>query len=96
MDLQLFKQSLSSAKAPSGTSIYLQSLWEDGKGNWEQSHNLIQDLTDKTAAWIHAYLHRKEGDNWNADYWYSKAGRKRPSVSLEEEWETIAEFCINN
>jgi hypothetical protein len=94
MDLQLFKQSLSSPKAPSGTSIYLQALWEDGKGNWDQSHHLIQDLTDKTAAWIHAYLHRKEGDIWNADYWYSKAGRKRPSVSLEEEWETIVEFCI--
>jgi len=96
MDLQLFKQSLSSPQPPSGTSVYLLALWEDGKGNWEQSHNLIQDLTDKTAAWIHAYLHRKEGDIWNADYWYSKAGRKRPSVSLEEEWETITEFCINN
>jgi hypothetical protein len=94
MDLQSFKRSLSSPKAPSGTSIYLQALWEDGKGNWEQSHHLIQDLTDKTAAWIHAYLHRKEGDIWNADYWYSKAGRKRPAVSLEEEWETIVEFCI--
>ena len=96
MDLQIFKESLASPKAPSGTSIYLQALWEDGKGNWEQSHNLIQDLTDKTAAWIHAYLHRKEGDIWNADYWYSKAGRKRPAASLEEEWETIVEYCINN
>ncbi|MBC7850087.1 MAG: hypothetical protein H7Y31_10140 [Chitinophagaceae bacterium] len=89
MDSIAFQQSLSNAKAPAGLSIYLESLWYDGKGDWDQSHNLIQDLTDNTAAWIHAYLHRKEGDNWNADYWYQKAGRKRPGLSLQEEWEAI-------
>ena len=94
MDLAFFKQSLSSAKPPPGLDIYLESLWEDARGNWDRSHNLIQDLTDKKAAWIHAYLHRKEGDIWNADYWYSKAGRKRPELTLEEEWETIVEELI--
>jgi hypothetical protein len=50
---------------------------------------LIQDVDDKTAAWIHAYLHRKEGDLFNADYWYRNAGKQRPSISLDKEWEQI-------
>jgi len=94
MDLHSFKQSLSLNQVPPGSGIYLEALWEDGKGNWEQSHTLIQDLTDKTAAWIHAYLHRKEGDVWNADYWYSKAGKKRPDSTLMEEWETLVNSLL--
>ena len=61
----------------------------DAKGDWEKSHNIAQDIHSDTGSWIHAYLHRKEGDIFNADYWYSKAGKKRPSVSLEKEWEEI-------
>ena len=94
MDLQTFEQSLTTDTPPAEASIYLQALWYDRKGNWNKSHELIQDLPDKDAAWIHAYLHRKEGDTWNADYWYRKAGRKRPSVSLEEEWEQISAELI--
>ena len=90
MNLTTFKQSLSADTPPTDASVYLQALWYDGKGNWDRSHELIQDLPDADAAWLHAYLHRKEGDNWNADYWYRKAGHKRPSVSLDEEWEQIA------
>ena len=89
MTVQDFKNSLSETKAPASLSVYLQSLWYDGKEDWEQAHTIIQDIPDKTASWIHAYLHRKEGDIWNADYWYSKAGRKRPYVSLQQEWEGI-------
>ena len=90
MELFAFKQTLVNASPPSGLSVYAQALWHDAKGDWDKGHQLIQDLPDKNAAWIHAYLHRKEGDNWNADYWYNKAGRKRPAVSLNEEWEQIA------
>lgn len=90
MDIATFKESLQSANPPQ-TTIYLQSLWYDGKNNWNKAHELIQDLQDKNAAWIHAYLHRKEGDTWNADYWYSKAGRKRPGITLQEEWEQLAQ-----
>ncbi|NTS41314.1 hypothetical protein HRG84_10400 [Flavisolibacter sp. BT320] len=86
MNFEAFSQSLTADRPPDSLSVYLQSLWWDGKGNWEKSHEMIQDLPDKNAAWIHAYLHRKEGDSWNADYWYNRAGRKRPSHSLEEEW----------
>ncbi len=89
MNLQSFKKSITETTLPIGMTIYLQSLWYDAKGNWTKSHELIQDLEDKTAAWIHAYLHRKEGDQWNADYWYRKAGKKSPSSSLEQEWEEL-------
>lgn len=89
MNITDFKKSLSSNHPPEESTIYLEALWYDAKGEWEKAHELIQDLADNTAAWIHAYLHRKEGDSWNADYWYNKAGRKRPAASLNEEWEQI-------
>ena len=89
MTLNDFKNSFSATSPPAGLSIYLQALWYDAKGDWEKAHSLIQDVPDKTASWIHAYLHRQEGDNWNADYWYSKAGKKGPSSSLEEERDQI-------
>lgn len=67
----------------------LLSLWYDGHGDWKSAHDQVDQLPGKSAARIHAYLHRKEGDQWNSDYWYSKAGERRPSVSLEEEWEEL-------
>lgn len=90
MDVNSFRESLADGNPPTSVSVYAQALWYDAKGNWHRAHELIQDLTDKNAAWIHAYLHRKEGDSWNADYWYTRAGRKRPNASLAEEWEQIA------
>ncbi|MBX0333035.1 hypothetical protein K3G39_07280 [Pontibacter sp. HSC-14F20] len=90
MNLSTFKASLTAPTPPPEASVYLQALWYDAKGDWDKAHVLIQDLPDKTAAWIHAYLHRKEGDTWNADYWYSRGGRKRPATTLVEEWESIA------
>jgi hypothetical protein len=95
MNLSLFKEGLSGSEPPQQSSIYLKALWYDAKGEWDKSHNLIQDVNDKNASWIHAYLHRKEGDNGNADYWYSKAGKKRPSISLEKEWEEITEAFLS-
>jgi len=89
MDSSTFKQSLSDSAPPADASVYLQALWYDAKGDWHKSHELIQDLPDKNAAWIHAYVHRKEGDTWNADYWYRRAGRTRPQLTLEEEWDQI-------
>jgi len=96
MNLHDFISSTSQLHPPEEISVYLTSLWHDAKGNWEKAHDVIQELEDKTASWIHAYLHRKEGDLWNADYWYSKAGRKRPNVSLEEEWKDISASVISN
>lgn len=94
MDLKTFKESLQTGKIPDGLSVYLQALWHEGRGQWQTSHELVQDVPDKNASWIHAYLHRKEGDTWNADYWYTKAGKKRPAASLEQEWEQIATFFL--
>ena len=90
MNRDEFEESLSCAAPPAPASVYLQALWHDAKGNWEKAHVLIQDLPDEAAAWIHAYLHRKEGDLWNADYWYRNAGQRRPALSLQQEWEQLA------
>ena len=94
MNLEDFRKGLSAAAPPSGINDYLKSLWYDGKGNWEKAHTIIQDMEDKTASWIHAYLHRKEGDEWNAQYWYTKAGKKMPAESLEKEWEGIVKALL--
>jgi hypothetical protein len=70
-------------------SIELQSLWYDAKGDWEKAHTLVQDLNSKEAAWVHAYLHRKEGDVSNAGYWYRRSGKPEFKGELEQEWEDI-------
>ncbi|HZY36309.1 MAG TPA: hypothetical protein VFE53_06650 [Mucilaginibacter sp.] len=93
--LTAFKESLKSAAPVTGLSVQLRSLWYDGKGDWHMAHAQVDQLTDQASAWVHAYLHRKEGDIWNADYWYRKAGRTRPETSLEKEWEDLAvEFLV--
>lgn len=93
MTWEEFEKSLQSIEPPA-VSVYLKSLWYDGIDDWEEAHTIIQNIEDKTAAWIHAYLHRKEGDIWNADYWYSRAGKKRPDLSLEEEWTSIVRALL--
>ena len=89
MTLAEFRNSTQQEIPPAGISVYLKALWFDGRDDWEAAHTSIQDVSDSSAAWIHAYLHRKEGDLFNADYWYKRAGKKRPASSLEEEWEDI-------
>jgi hypothetical protein len=87
--LAAFKESLKSDEPRTALSVQLRSLWYDGKGDWHKAHAQVDQLTDRASAWVHAYLHRKEGDSWNADYWYRKAGRTRPGISLEKEWEEL-------
>ena len=67
--------------------IYLKALELEKAGDWDASHRLIQQYLTIEACWIHAYLHRVEGDTGNAAYWYSKAGRAFPGTDLESEWE---------
>ena len=91
--LAAFKQSLNLEEPAAGLSVQLRSLWYDGKGDWRQAHAQGDQLTDQASAWVHAYLHRKEGHVWNADYWYNKAGQTRPDTSLEKESEgLVVEF----
>ena len=87
--LSEFKESFNSDQPADGLSLQLKSLWYDGKGDWHRAHAQIDHLNDKESAWVHAYLHRKEGDIWNADYWYSKARQVRPNLSLDEEWKQL-------
>jgi len=94
MQFETFKKSITDKKIPDDASVYLQSLWHDAVDNWSKAHSLVDNLEDATACWVHAYLHRKEGDIWNADYWYRKAGRKRPDISLDAEWETIVKALL--
>ena len=72
-----------------GLSPILAALWWDAQGNWERAHEIAQAVEHSEGDWVHAYLHRKEGDLSNADYWYRRAGRTRPEGSLREEWTTI-------
>jgi len=94
MNFEQFNNSLNQNNPPENSSDYIRALWYDAKDNWQKAHELIQDIEDKSAAWIHAYLHRKEGDIWNADYWYNRAGKKRPSVSLQEEWKDLVKAML--
>lgn len=89
MEYEQFIGSLQEQAPPQQLSPLLQALWYDGKEDWERSHNVAQDINDRNGSWIHAYLHRKEGDLSNARYWYHKAGKSEPNVSLKEEWKML-------
>lgn len=85
-----FRDSLQQSRPPEGLSLALQALWYDAKGNWDRAHELAQEREDAEGNWVHAYLHRVEGDEFNAGYWYRRAGRPFSPLSLEKEWEQIA------
>jgi len=93
-NLKTFKESIDTNTLPVGISVQLKALWYDARGDWHKAHTLVDQLNDSSSALIHAYLHRKEGDIWNADYWYNRAKSTRPDVTLSEEWEALVErFC---
>ena len=94
MTWQEFNDSLLKDTPPDALPPYLQALWFDGKGDWGRAHEVAQEIDDRTGSWIHAYLHRKEGDPGNAAYWYRRAGKPVPSVSLAEEWEVITKTLL--
>jgi len=94
MDLEKFKHSTQHTTPPEELSPVLKALWFDRKGDWEEAHELVDNKSGNTAAWVHAYLHRKEGDIWNADYWYRQANRTRPNYGLEREWEQIVKELL--
>ena len=89
MTLDDFKATLEGTTPPQ-VSPLLRALWHDAKGDWDAAHELAQEVNDENGAWVHAYLHRKEGDEGNAGYWYRHAGRPHSRASLEAEWGEIA------
>jgi hypothetical protein len=95
MNLSDFIASLSQDSPPASLSLQLSSLWFDGKGDWKTAHDLINDENDKDSAWVHAYLHRKEGDHGNAGYWYRRAGKEHSQLPLEDEWIEIGKFFVS-
>jgi hypothetical protein len=86
--LSEFKKTLNSSLPPEVPSL-LKALWYDANNNWDKAHSIAQDIHSSEGSWIHAYLHRKEGDLPNAKYWYNMAGRMMPTYSLQKEWDEI-------
>jgi hypothetical protein len=89
-----FKASLAGASPAPGLAAPLAGLWWAAKGDWDQAHRIVQDDAGRDAAWVHAYLHRVEGDLGNADYWYRQAGKPAATDSLESEWQRIVSALI--
>ena len=90
MTFDEFQASLSQTEPLSGLSPYLNALWCEGRGDWDAAHKIVQDIESETAAWVHAYLHRKEGDESNARYWYGIAHKSFPAgQTLDDEWQFL-------
>lgn len=89
MDLTRFRASLSEKAPPAELPPLLQALWHAAKENWDEAHRIAQDDDSDAGAWVHAYLHRVEGDEANAGYWYRRAGRPHCKSALQDEWAEI-------
>lgn len=95
MNLQEFQASLKHDAPPAGLSLALAGLWWDAKGDWTKAHESAQQDEGPEGSWVHAYLHRKEGDASNAAYWYGRAKTPPSRSSFEEEWEEIARALLD-
>jgi hypothetical protein len=91
MDLENLLTSLNPSSSAVATSPVLRALWFDRQNKWDEAHEAIQHENGTMAAAVHAYLHRKEGDIWNANYWYRNARRKPFEGNLHDEWEALVE-----
>ena len=89
MTIEQFRSTLAEHEANPGWPPALRAMWEDAKGNWNAAHAIAQESDGKTGSWIHAYLHRKEGDLANAGYWYRRAGQSMEDGPLTAEWDRI-------
>ncbi len=99
MSFEEFQQSLArDTTPPAGLSGALQALWHDARGDWDRAHDCAQDDKTRDGSWAHAYLHRKEGDEGNAGYWYARAGKPMPSrgVTLDAERDAIARVLLGS
>ena len=94
MKIADFQSSTANDDPPGELSVPLQALWWDKKGNWSQAHELVDELETPEGMAVHAYLHRKEGEQWNADYWYRLAGRGYHRSGLTEEWTALVEGLL--
>ena len=95
MTLDEFKATLEK-KLPPRVKPALVALWHDANGDWERAHEVAQDIEDETGSWVHVYLHRKEGDEGNAAYWYRRAGKPVERGPLGAEWTRIATSLLSD
>ena len=96
MTFEDFIKSIEKKEPSPEFSETLASLWWDKKGDWDTAHSIAQEIPTVQGSAVHAYLHREEGVLWNADYWYSRAGRVRPDVPLEKEWHSLVEEMLKS
>ena len=89
-----FNASLAADAPPTNLEPPAEALWWDAKGNWARAHDLVDELETCDAMAVHAYLHRKEGSDWNAEYWYRRAGRNFRRPDLREEWKALVDFLV--
>jgi hypothetical protein len=89
-----FRATLSHNDPPGGVPAPLAALWWDAKGDWGRAHALVDELETKSGMAVHAYLHRKEGEAWNAEYWYERAGRQFHREQLQDEWAALVEGLL--
>jgi hypothetical protein len=89
-----FRVSLQNEAPPNGLSAPLEALWWDARGKWDSAHGLVDALETADGMAVHAYLHRKEGSDGNADYWYRRAGRTFHRPKLEDEWAALVEGLL--
>ena len=95
MNAAALKESVAAEAPPSGLSGPLEGLWWAAKGDWDKAHKIVQDDEGREAAWVHAYLHRVEGDLPNARYWYSTAGKPVAQGAIDDEWSAIATTLLS-
>ncbi len=91
---ELAKSAATDVHPPDGINSAACALWLAKAGRWDAAHDLCEEIPNSDGAWIHAYLHREEGDLSNAAYWYSKAGKPTAQGSLEDEWLEMARALI--
>jgi hypothetical protein len=92
--LEEFRASVASGRRPGGLDTCLSALWDEARGDWKGAHETVQEESGEAAAWIHAYLHRKEGDLGNARYWYARAARPTSSAPHDDEWSEIVSALL--
>ncbi len=95
MTLEEFRASITQSGPAATLPPLLAALWWDGKGDWKRAHEIAQEESGRDAARVHAYLHRKEGDEGNAGYWYGQAQRPHCALALDAEWEEIVSDLLS-
>jgi hypothetical protein len=94
MTSQEFRESVKQNHPSANLPAPLAALWWDAKGDWTHAHSLVDELETKDGMAVHAYLHRKEGSESNANYWYERAGRTHYRDALSDEWQALVEALL--